>query len=245
MPYNQLLNACYTLKECSKEDFPSNGTKYVLGVPNAMEYHQVPDVSTETYIFENNDKVLIVITGTKDFDDLLVDLRIQEEEDSVIGTAHEGFLTSCNHIHEYIQNNITFGGRETIIIGHSLGGAVGKLLSMKLRIDRVMTLGEPNSCKKKRIVEGTEYIRVINNSDIVSRIAFFYNHGIKDKHETVIYLDRNGKAIINPSRRKVWKDILIGKILVIFGKERAFDAFRDHTLNSYIHRLSDVVKAHR
>jgi len=245
MLYEKLLNACYMLKECTKDGFPENGTKVVLGESTPMEYHKVPDIKVDAFIFENDEKVIIAIGGTKDLEDLLIDIRIQEEEDEVIGTAHQGFLSSCNRVLRYIKENINTDGKEVVIFGHSLGGAVCKLLSMKMRVDKVYTFGEPNSCKKKRKVEGTEYIRVVNQSDIVCRIAFFYNHGILPKHETVIYIDRHGDVIINPSRRKIWRDIFISRLWVIIGKERPFDAFRDHILDSYIDRLNDIVKSQK
>lgn len=242
MKYRKFLNSAKLLKICGSKDFPESGIMKPEG-QNIMKYHKVPNCIADAFIFENDEKILVVITGTKKVGDVLINIRYQEEIDPVIGACHGGFLGSAKRIHENIRPSLERNpDKKVVIIGHSLGGAVAKLLSLIIkRRGTVHTFGEPNTCRTKHGAENMKYVRIMNDTDFVARVPYLYNHGIKDGEETLVYVDRYGDVTFNPPKSFIWLNILMSKFLLIVGEERSFDAIREHVIDSYIKHLEAVV----
>lgn len=206
------------------------------GIEYSYEYFE--NNNTQLYIMEDTNSIIVAIRGSSEKEDFIDDLNVKNYKDKDIGRVHRGFHECASEIHDMVFDAIYGSNKKVYFIGHSLGGAIAKILSLKITsIDvEVITFGEPKSIKKKSITSHT-YRRVVNNCDIVPRIPFWYSFGVD--REILYYIDRNDEILVNPSRWKMAKDIILTKFSVFIGKQKPFDLVNDHFIKSYIRMMSE------
>ena len=159
-------------------------------------------------IFWNEETLIIAFRGTRESVDWTIsNLKILpvalKSSSSNSIKVHSGFqstlyykdkttqLTSFNAILKHLNDFDLFTNRRIIITGHSLGGALATLFSVKLRslmpqiiekqLEEIVLFGSPAVGLKKFKLFYNELnqktIRIINGSDVVPFTPpFFYNH---------------------------------------------------------------------
>lgn len=120
----------------------------------------------------------LVLPGTRNVADIATDVNA-EEEPLLGGCAHKGMVASARwllgELKPILVHLYTHGYRITIV-GHSLGGAVGALLTMMLRPDiaslSCVGFGMP-ACVDERLIPATIdcIVSVVNRDDFVPRLS--------------------------------------------------------------------------
>ena len=91
----------------------------------------------------NKDRIYIAFRGTKDLNDWKYNLQaFRERCGSVIpGKFHSGFLQRAKSFPmETIFSDENFKNSDVIICGHSLGGAIASIVTLRLQLEKVLIL---------------------------------------------------------------------------------------------------------
>jgi predicted lipase len=113
-----------------------------------------------------------------------------------------------------------------VITGHSLGGALAILASLKLeqlgKTSKVITFGSPKCCTRRNV---KNVIRFVHNNDLVPSLphSIFYSHVGKE-----IYINRHGKVLESFSFIEKISDGLVGRMDGIIS-----DSILDHSFQEY------------
>jgi predicted esterase YcpF (UPF0227 family) len=190
--------------------------------------------NAEFYTISNNHEIYFSFRGTSDSKDVLDVIKLWEETDSDIGNVHAGFYEMAVSLLPLVNSIILKNANKKIyFVGHSLGGAIAKLIGLKrqdLTDLTVITFGEPRTCREKFYVHKQKYVRFINNTDLAPRVQYHMAFGIKN--ETVIYLNRKGDHIINPSKTYMLADAFMTILRLPLNIKN--NSFTDHSMDSYI-----------
>lgn len=178
---------------------------------------------------EDSDSQYIAFRGTDDFSDIVEDISIfKVNRGKFGGKVQDGFADAYEQVRPFILRNVS-RSKKVYITGHSLGAAMAILCAVELKglgynVQKMYTFGQPRvgnaDWKKFFGITGIELYRIVNGTDIVTRIPklFAYHVG------TPVYLD-DGKIV--KEQPSAW--------VFIFWK-RVSD-FTSHEITSYIKEL--------
>lgn len=193
------------------------------------------------YIGSSEKIIVVAISGTESVNDALVDARfiqtLSKVDRKTVG-IHAGFHSEYHSIKRQIDSwfcNNAPHSREVFVTGHSMGGAVAKLVALHLavhyKIDPLTyTFGSPRVGDwrfRKQYNKHVKYnVRVVHDYDIVPRIPkigyWHVNH--------LLHLRLNG-TVISPSRR--FMDY-IKRLLHVIGNDFEGDSVKAHFMENYI-----------
>lgn len=215
-----------------------NAKIQINGADVKYKYSFIEKNNTQAYILEDKENVIVTIRGSKEMEDFKDAVRSKKVHMETVGMVHEGFLEGFYDVFDEVDAMMRSTKKQVHFVGHSLGGAIAKLLGLYYRYEHVtvVTFGEPRSCKKKISSGNSEFIRVSNNMDVVPRLHIGYRHGVKE--ETHIYFPRKGDAIINPKSSREAYDVFTTFCLRVCGLLAAYEMIDDHLMDAYITLLS-------
>lgn len=174
----------------------------------------IDEKGCQAYIMDDEKSTYIILKGTSEFEDVKTNLKFFNEKDKLIkAKIHEGFKEYADYVFPQIKKHVKeiTKNKNLYLIGHSLGGSLAKIISLRLYKDSTcVTFGEPKVFKSIPFQDfnfDKKYIRVVNSKDLITKIPNFYHHG-KLKNEEIYYLDRNNKLIINPSKMQLNYDMM-------------------------------------
>ena len=207
--------------------------------------------STQCFVASDARSIVVVFRGTEtrrregraDFRNMVADLKtdanIRLVELEPGSRVHEGFSKALDQVwaelFEYIRS-IHRSDRKVWITGHSLGAALATLAAHRYSdVQGSYAFGSPrvgdigfrnNFCVKA--------YRVVNNNDIVTKLP---PPGPYHHVGELEYIASNGLIYANPTRRKMWVDMVRGEVKNTFSSlsqvkhgSSAFisDAIKDH-----------------
>ena len=191
--------------------------------------------STTAYVVKTKTLDIICFRGTQQLGDWLFNL-------SAIPVpyagrmCHGGFVAAHASVWGKIKKHIDYD-KDTLICGHSLGGALAELSAAKLHKAHkrlsLVTFGKPNTFFKgfKRPMNLVKQVSLVSGSDLVARIhRLCYGASVSQK---MIYFANNGKDIVNPSTEFKKQDFMDNK----------GEAISDHFMPGYEQRLFDFIEA--
>jgi hypothetical protein len=180
----------------------------------------------------------IAFAGSASKQDWLTNANIKKRPCYGWIKAHAGFadcaeavLGKCLEVAQLNNNPLT-------LTGHSQGGAVALLVAIGLasrlkgegRSITVITFGQPRVSTEAEIracLPG-EYIRVVNGSDVVTRVPRIgYGHA-----GTEVYLRNNGGYCVDPG----WHEKLTDRLLAW-----QHDRVADHMMAGYLKQLQQIL----
>ncbi len=169
------------------------------------------------------DALLLTFRGTEPADriDYLTDVKIVQKKFLDYGTAHQGFIEALDWISEDIDAAITTllaeNPRPAWVTGHSLGGALATLYSIRQHkvVTSVYTMGTPRlgGIKFAKNVEGlVNLYRLINDNDIIPRLPTppFYAH-----IGSTYFMSSKGELLKDPPFTKKWDSHTKGHVDLI------------------------------
>ena len=208
--------------------------------------------STQCFVASNTQSIIVAFRGTETrrregragFRDMVADLKtdanIRLVESGPGNRVHEGFKNALDEVwgelFEHIRS-IHQSNRKVWITGHSLGAALATLAAHRYGdVQGLYTFGSPRvgDIGFKNNFHVNTY-RIVNNNDIVTRLppSGPYHHVGE-----LEYIDSNGLIRDNPSRWKMWVDMVRGEMKNTFN---SFSQVRQHGLSALI---SDAIKDH-
>jgi triacylglycerol lipase len=192
-----------------------------------------PSSHTQGFVAQNPDTILIAFRGTEasQLSDLLADLqaalKVQWE---TLGMVHPGFLTAFKAVQDktfgdtvvfpdLIKDAVKSGKRKIWITGHSLGGALAVLCAAqlsilgKIPIHAVYTYGQPRVGDEQFAENmndnlGDQIFRVVNNRDIIPRLAM-YTLGYRQFGQEVFF-DKSRRREMNKPKVENMEGALVG-----------------------------------
>ncbi len=194
---------------------------------------------TQAYAFANHKDIVIACRGTEagEWNDLKADINVAQALAETVGRVHRGFKKEVDDLWPMLEKKLERNHKNLWFTGHSLGGAMaticaGRCLFSKINTSpiQIQTFGSPRVGNKRYINHAkVDYIRWVNNNDIVTRsppIWMGYRHTGKE-----IYLDSEGqiKNFTKIQRNKdMWKGFISGL------KKNEIDLLSDHAITRYI-----------
>ena len=249
-----MLLKCALASKLSYKDFKKRSKTRRLGFRDQIKlgagphsygmykYKFVNKAPAQCLILENENEIIVAIRGTADFQDVKSDIDIHHTNDNLLGEVHEGFYEQMKKLEPTIVSALenVSSTKKIYITGHSLGGAIAKLLTLRLSLSlrsiSCVTFGEPKSITKKNnikeyLYKNKSFYCTINNTDIVTKVPPKFKRGIPAKLETVYYFNRKNELSVNPSRHYMLYDQLVSWL------ENIFSELEDHTINNYIYNI--------
>jgi len=194
---------------------------------------------TQAYAFANRIDIVIACRGTEadEWNDLKADINATQALAETVGRVHRGFKKEVDDLWPILENKLESNIKNLWFTGHSLGGAMaticaGRCLFSKINSSpvQIQTFGSPRVGNKRYINHAkVDYIRWVNNNDIVTRsppVWMGYRHTGKE-----IYLDSDGriKTLTKIQRSQDrWKGFVAGL------KNKEIDHLSDHAISRYI-----------
>lgn len=200
-------------------------------------------LGVQIYILKNKTELIFVFRGSDDKYDLFADINIELVKKRAGAKVHKGFDNSYRAISPYISYyRDTNKDKKIYYTGHSYGGALALLSGAYGEGEDTITFGSP-MVGNSVFVQHTDnilnhlksnHVRVRNNMDIVTKLPSIflgYRH-----HGMLVYLDYFGNLIVNPSRWRLFKDMVRSR-LKAWSKKQWFDGYYDHSIEEYIDKL--------
>jgi len=210
------------------------------------------------FVCKVNDQKTIVIRGTEftNWDDWKTNFNFAKRTTD-LGEFHAGFLEDAQSIKEFLMGECLIKNNQFIVLGHSQGAAVAKILALMLcpyYLDYQIGYGEPRSIVANRNSKGWNcfdstfqalygvyencFHRVVHNNDIVTRVP---PRVMNFRHFGCLhYLSEDGDYSINPNAWQRFLDRLKGR-WEDFGKS-GLDGLKDHPPAAYVKALSGICK---
>lgn len=194
---------------------------------------------SQAYAFANHKDIVIACRGTEadEWNDLKADINAAHALAETVGRVHRGFKKEVDDLWPFLEKKLETNTKNLWFTGHSLGGAMaticaGRCLFSKINSSpmQIQTFGSPRVGNKRYINHAQiDYIRWVNNNDIVTRsppVWMGYRHTGKE-----IYLDSAGHIkALNPIQRSQdrWKGFISGL------KKKEIDHLSDHAITRYV-----------
>lgn len=194
---------------------------------------------SQAYSFSNKKDIVIACRGTEpnEWNDLKADMNAVQALSETVGRVHRGFKKEVDDLWPILESMLISNTKNLWFTGHSLGGAMATICAGRCLLSsinsspiQVQTFGSPRVGDKRYINHAkTDYLRWVNNNDIVTRsppVWLGYRHSGKE-----MYLDAHGRLNkLNLLQRK--KDMWNGFVAGLRKKE--IDHFSDHSIDRYI-----------
>jgi len=142
--------------------------------------------NTEAHVAWNNTTIVIFFRGTQlnDIRDIFTDLNLFRKKSDYHGYVHRGFKCALDYVWKDLKNFVDSikEGREIVITGHSLGGALATICAARMRCKVLYTFGSPrvgNIMFSKNLDKDVHHYRFVNIEDIVPGLPpalFGYMH---------------------------------------------------------------------
>ena len=235
------------------QDWDSADTEIRVGGFKKFRYFDVD--GTQAFVAANDKNIIVSFRGTEadKMDDILTDLKVSFI-DTKHGKIHAGFYTAVKLIIDDIYETVKAyrdQNQNLWVTGHSLGAALATLGAVFLQdskqfVNGVYTFGQPRVgdetfAKKFNIRFKKRTFRVVNNSDIVTRVpmrSMGYSH-----IGTHIYLDTDGELHID--EELTWwfgfTDRVKGRLETF--KEKCIDDVSDHSMDNYLSIINRKLKS--
>jgi hypothetical protein len=186
----------------------------------------------------------IVIRGTSNYSNIKSDILAAPVYDALANIwLHKGFRDASITVFDHLQHSFPKINPDckTIIIGHSLGGAIANILGIYLfqnhfSIDRIITFGQPKITNQSGLSAYSHLtlIRVVGEGDVIASVppktgVFNYVHGglkLKIDDDSLLYSRLN-----DPSNSI--DDAPVSQQMDITRASRALN----HKISCYIQRL--------
>ncbi len=194
---------------------------------------------TQAYAFANHKDIVIACRGTEadEWNDLKADINAVQDLAETVGKVHRGFKKEVDDLWPMMEKKLAQNTKNLWFTGHSLGGAMATICAGRCLLStinsspqQIQTFGSPRVGNKRYINHAkVDYIRWVNNNDIVTRSPptwMGYRHC-----GTEIYLDSEGriKTLTRVQRNKdMWKGLVLGL------KNKEIDHLSDHAITRYI-----------
>ena len=144
-------------------------------------------LSINYYIFRQKNQLIVVFEGTNDLSSLKMDLQVGESDFlHLFGTqVHKGYYSEAQVAYKRVSPLVT-KEQQVIVVGHSLGGAVGHLLAAILYKEgynvRLFTFGEPPVGNEDFVhaVKGLDHQRYTHIFDMVPLLKKEYIEKLQD-----------------------------------------------------------------
>lgn len=192
---------------------------------------------TQGYLAVGPTLAVLAFRGTEqNWKDILTDLKFRFRRDKQGNRIHRGFNKAYDRVAQQVQAEINKLGVPFYLTGHSLGGALASIATMRLqpqdRIAACYTFGSPRVGGKEfvRTLFKVPVYRTVHAADIVARVPLFlfgYRHA-----GDLRYIAPLGEVFRNPSGIRPWLRFLGSAIL----KWRSL--FTDHKSAHYVRRLA-------
>lgn len=184
-------------------------------------------------IAEVGDACFVTLPGTRGMRDLLVDGNVSRRKmpwtRDVSGYVHGGFLEQSLSIpiEELYRHFVCTGGKRLILCGHSLGGALAVLCTMRMLqildhnsrdLIRCFTFGSPGVGDEgvKRYVQGRgwgrEIINIVVDDDPIAYLTGYYKH-----IGNVIRFKRTGALMLGKHRMRNYSKHVSNSVLGLSG----------------------------
>ena len=156
-----ILLKCAQASKLSYKNFVNHNkrTKKIRlssGTNGIYIYTFINQEPAQCLVLENKNEIIIAIRGTADFQDVKSDLDIHHAHDNLLGDVHEGFYDQMKKLEPEIISILESVSpkKDIYVTGHSLGGAIAKLLTLRMGFSSTrkitcITFGEPKSIPKK------------------------------------------------------------------------------------------------
>ena len=148
----------------------------VLCCPNSAPFEPAFCVALD----EAKKRIVLAIRGTQNFYDAVTDIQISPSEFRS-GYVHGGFMKAADYVYKSTIDILkelkrTHEDYAIRIVGHSLGGGVATLFTLKAASElpglRTVVFGAPPCVSKNLVPETKKYITAfVNGNDIVPRLA--------------------------------------------------------------------------
>ena len=219
---------------------------YADEIPEGAFAYDIPSVDGRVLVRRIGKRLRISIRGTANARNVITDLSARRVLDSTTGHRfHEGFLTYANAVWQIVQEVIE---PDDVVgfDGHSLGGSVAAILSVKLLATRpeiaqspTVTFGAPMVGDKhaaEAVAKASNLLRVVNDNDIVPLLPI----SPKYWHEgTVLVIDSAGDS--KPFAAQYAFRAGFGSWFgsVAKGHRRIGTEYSDHRMTEYVAALAE------
>lgn len=194
---------------------------------------------SQAYAFANQKDIVIACRGTEadEWNDLKADINAAQALAETVGKVHRGFKKEVDDLWPILEKKLKTNTKNLWFTGHSLGGAMATICAGRCLLSKIdsspiqiQTFGSPRVGNKRYINHAqVDYIRWVNNNDIVTRsppVWMGYRHTGKE-----IYLDSEGKIkVLTKIQRNQdrWKGFISGL------KNKEIDHLSDHSITRYV-----------
>lgn len=180
---------------------------YEEDIPSAI---RIDSKFTSTTVFVRRERGMdfVIFRGTATARDWATNLMVWPWR--VNGTwVHAGFALAQRSVHKKIMKHLN-SKRKTVIVGHSLGGALAFVMALRLKNKKInnkkfkclhlITFGKPNTqvkSKKQHMEHLDTNLSVVAGSDLVTLVPKML-FGADAKY--MIYHGNDGKDYLNPTK---------------------------------------------
>jgi len=180
-----LASIVYETDDMIQSFCAENGYKKVnIGLVNEYE--------VKFFTAHKNGFQYIVVRGTSNYANVQSDIIASPVYDALSNIwLHKGFRDAAIAVFDHLQQSYPKINpkKKTIIIGHSLGGAIANILGIYLSkndccLDRIITFGQPKITNEKGLSSYShlQLIRVVGEGDVIANVPpktdfFTYTHG--------------------------------------------------------------------
>jgi len=185
--------AGYALASAAKLSYePTDEATRVLGQVWKINGRVFVAGTTEGLVAESEHGVVVAFRGTQGLADWLSNLEIPPRDSAAFGAAvHSGFLGAYEAVHRIVTEALDAAPGKTLwFTGHSLGGAIAVVAAATHRARNpagLVTFGQPRLLSRgaaefMQSNFGADFVRVVNDNDIVAKIPRLYRHAGKLLH---------------------------------------------------------------
>ena len=154
-----------------------------VGENMELKIFPLESVAGKFFVFVDHEKEqqFVVIRGTHNLQNAIDDLRYLRTQDEKLGMLlHDGFRDYASVIYRELET-VDFAplstSYDTMVIGHSLGGAAAVILGAYLEeqgfnLAFIVTFGQPKVTNEEgaKKLEELPLVRIVNNGDVVTNI---------------------------------------------------------------------------
>ncbi len=219
--------------------------KAAYGGPGALptEYKSwtslcCPATDTEAILVESTQEIVLAFRGTTNIKDALTDSDCSFMRLGA-GRAHKGFLLAVRDFratHPEIEQQLKSSGKNIVLVGHSLGGALALLYALDFGPDaKVVTFGAPRVGDGLLSYPNLVY-RCVREADAVPLMPPYFM-GFRHTGDEY-YLSVDDEFIVNPS---LGREAILRVRGILDTDDGFFDAVADHFIDQYISQLERIV----